>query len=69
MSRNIEYAHVVAFNDALSFFVGKTVQVLAVESGVPESIMRRLCRNGLAAGMLQRKGNRYRIDNAAPWKG
>lgn len=68
MSRNIDPADKIAVDNALSFLVGKTIAVLADESKVAERIVRRLINDGLERGLLERKGNRYRIENAAPWR-
>lgn len=57
-----------AVHDCLSFFYGVTVADVSEESTVPRNIVQRILDDGIERGTIERRGNKYRIENAAPWQ-
>ncbi len=67
MTKHVSPEDAAAVDSALSFFVGKTLATLVEESGVQLAAVKRVIRDGIERGALERDGNRYRIENSAPW--
>jgi hypothetical protein len=57
----------MAIDSALSYLKGKTIADLAEESEVPVKVVKSIIADLEYGGSVERKGNKYRIENAAPW--
>jgi len=68
MTLHITAEALTAVTDCLSFFYGRTVGDIEDESTVPGNIVRRVLDKGIEEGTIERRGNKYRIENAAPWR-
>ncbi len=68
MTRRIEHLTYVHVQDALSFLYAKSVAAIAEEANEPPGLVKKIVDDLTDAGSVERRGNKYRIDNAAPWK-
>jgi len=62
-----EYTDDARITDALSYIVGQTAKEVAERAGLGLRIAQRVLKHMERDGWIERRGNRYRLDNGLPW--